>query len=69
MIATSAGILRSLVARTSRCGECIHKRSKSRDHEIVRAHKKVSQGHPKTPPKTCSVVKDPQVYLNQMLLQ
>ena len=37
------------------------KRSKSRDHEIVRAQKKVSKGCPKTPPKSCSVVIDPQV--------
>jgi hypothetical protein len=33
---------------------------KSRDHEIVRAQKKVSKGHPTTPPKSCSVVTDPQ---------
>jgi hypothetical protein len=30
------------------------------EHEIVRAHKKVSKGHPKTPPKSCSVVAYPQ---------
>ena len=46
-------------------------------HEIVRAQNKVSKGCPKTPPKSCSVVMDPQVYcevmceqaLNQMLFQ
>ena len=32
--------------------------SKSCDHEIVRAQKKVSKFHPKTPPKPCSVVTD-----------
>ena len=36
-------------------------RAKSRDHEIVRAQKKVSEGRPKTPPKSCSVVTDTQV--------
>jgi hypothetical protein len=36
-------------------------RAKSRDHEIVRAQKKVSKGRPNTPPKSCSVVIDPQV--------
>jgi hypothetical protein len=35
--------------------------SKSRDHKIVRAQKKVSKGRPKTPRKSGSVVKDPQV--------
>jgi hypothetical protein len=52
-------------------------RAKSRDHEIVRAQKKVSKGRPKTPPKSYSVVRDPQVYceaicdraLNQLLFQ
>jgi hypothetical protein len=36
--------------------------SKSRDHEIVRAQTKVSKGRPNTPPKSCTVVVDPQVY-------
>jgi hypothetical protein len=36
-------------------------RAKSRDHEIVRAQKKVSKGRPKTPPKSCNVVAEPQV--------
>ena len=36
-------------------------RAKSHDHEIVRAQKKVSKGHPNTPPTSCSVVMDPQV--------
>jgi hypothetical protein len=39
----------------------LHTRAKSRDHEIVRAQKKVSKGRPNTPPKSCSVVMDPQV--------
>ena len=39
----------------------LHTRAKSRDHEIVRAQKKVSEGHLKPPPKSCSVVTDPQV--------
>ena len=52
--------------------------AKSRDHEFVRAQKKVSKGpRPDTPPKSCSVVTDPQVLcgvicaraLNQMLFQ
>jgi hypothetical protein len=30
--------------------------AKSRDHEIVRAQKKVSEGRPNTPPKSCSSV-------------
>jgi hypothetical protein len=55
----------------------LHTRAKNRDHEILRAQKKVSKGHPMTPPKSCSVVMDPQVYceiirdqsLNQMLFQ
>jgi hypothetical protein len=38
-----------------------HKLAKSRDHEIVKARKKVSKGRPHTPPKSCSVVTDPQV--------
>ena len=42
--------------------EPLHTRAKSRDHEIVRAQKKVSKGHrPKRPPQPCSVVIDPQV--------
>ena len=36
-------------------------RPKSRDHEIVRAQKKVFKGHPNTPPKSYSVVRDPPV--------
>ena len=39
----------------------LHTRAKSHDHEIVRAQKKVSKGCPNTPPKSCSVVSDPQV--------
>jgi hypothetical protein len=39
----------------------LHTRAKSRDHEIVRAQKKVSKGCPKTPPRSCNVVMDPQV--------
>ena len=39
----------------------LHTRIKSRDHEIVRAQKKVSKGRPNTPSKSCSVVMDPQV--------
>ena len=39
----------------------LHTWAKSRDREIVRAQKKVSKGRPKTPPKSCSVVTDPQV--------
>jgi hypothetical protein len=38
----------------------LHTRAKSRDHDIVRAQKKVSKGRPNTPPKSCSVVTDPQ---------
>ena len=34
---------------------------KSRDHEIVRAQKKVSKGCLKTPLTSCSVITDPQV--------
>jgi hypothetical protein len=33
----------------------LHTWAKSRDHEIVRAQKKVTKGRPKTPPKSCSV--------------
>ena len=55
----------------------LHTRAKSCDHEIVRAQKKVAKGRPKAPPKSCSVVMDPQVWceaiwnwsLNQMLFQ
>ena len=36
-------------------------RAKGRDHEIVRAQKKVSKGRPNTPPTSCSVVTDVQV--------
>ena len=36
-------------------------RAKSHDHEIVGAIKKVFKGRPRTPPKSCSVVRDPQV--------
>ena len=39
----------------------LHTRAKSHDHEIVTAQKKVSKGRPKTPPKSCSVVTDPQI--------
>jgi hypothetical protein len=39
----------------------LHTQAKSRDHEIVRAQKKVSEGRSKAPPKSCSVVRDPQV--------
>jgi hypothetical protein len=39
----------------------LHTRAKSCDHEIVRAQKRVSKGRPNTPPKSCSVVTDPQV--------
>ena len=39
----------------------LHTRATSCDREIVRAHKKVFKDRPKTPPKSCSVVMDPQV--------
>jgi hypothetical protein len=39
----------------------LHTRAKSHDHKIVRAQKKVSKGRRKTPPKSCSVVTDPQM--------
>ena len=39
----------------------LHTRAKRRDHEIVRAQKKVSKGRLETPPKSCSAVTDPQV--------
>jgi hypothetical protein len=34
----------------------LHTRAKSRDHEIVKAQKKVSKGGPNTPRKSCSFV-------------
>jgi hypothetical protein len=34
----------------------------SRDHEFVRAQKKVSKGHPKTLPRSRSVITDPRLY-------
>ena len=54
-----------------------HTRAKSRDHEIVRAQKKVSKVRPNTPPKLCLVVTGPSsvvwshmwLALNQMLFQ
>ena len=39
----------------------LHTQAKSRDHEIVRAQKKVSKGYSNTPPKSCSVVTHPHV--------
>ena len=39
----------------------LHTRAKSRDHEILRAQKIVSKGRLNTPPKSCSMVMDPQV--------
>ena len=36
----------------------LHTWAKSRDHEIVRAQKKVLKGCPTTPPKSCSLVMD-----------
>ena len=39
----------------------LHTQAKSRDHEIVKAQKKVSKGRSTHPPKSCSVVMDPQV--------
>jgi hypothetical protein len=39
----------------------LHTQAKNRDHDIVRAQKKVSKRRPKTPPKSWSVVRDPQV--------
>ena len=48
--------------RSPTCDGCalgpLHTRAKSRDHEIVRARKKVSKGCPEAPPKSCSVVTD-----------
>jgi hypothetical protein len=51
--------------------------TKSRDREIVRTQKEVSKGRPNTPPNSCSVLTNPQVYcevmcnrsFNQMLFQ
>jgi hypothetical protein len=42
------------------CVRPVHTHAKCRDHEILRAQKKVSNGRPKRPPKSCSVVTDPQ---------
>ena len=39
----------------------LHTRAKSRDHEIVTAQKKVTEGRLDTPPRSCIVVTDPQV--------
>ena len=36
-----------------------HTPAKSRDHEIVRAERKVSKGRPETLPKSCSVITHP----------
>ena len=55
----------------------LHTRAKSRDHEMMRAPKKVPKGHPKTPSKSCRLVMEPRVQceairdraLNQMLFQ
>jgi hypothetical protein len=38
-----------------------HSEPRAMNPKIVRAQKKVSKGRPKTPPKSCSVVRDPQV--------
>jgi hypothetical protein len=40
----------------------LHTRAKSHDHEIVRAQKKASKGHLKTPLKSCSVFTNLQVW-------
>ena len=45
----------------------LHTRAKSHDHEIVRAQKKLSKGSPKTPPKSCIVVTDLQVYVKSYM--
>ena len=37
-------------------------RAMCRDHEIVRARKKLSKGRPNTPLESCHVITDPQVY-------
>jgi hypothetical protein len=55
----------------------LHTRAKSRDHEIVRAQKKLSKGRSNTPPTSYSAVIDPKVQceaicdraFNQMLFQ
>ena len=47
--------------RSSRPLGPLHTWAKSRDHEIVRAQKRVFKGRPKTSPKSCSVVTDSQV--------
>ena len=39
----------------------LHTRAISRDHETVRAQKKVSKGRPNTPPTSWSVATYPQV--------
>jgi hypothetical protein len=39
----------------------LHTRAKSRDHEIVGAKRKCPMAVPRPPPKSCSVVTDPQV--------
>ena len=39
----------------------LHTHAKSCDHDIVRAQKKVHEGRPKAPPKSCIVVTNPQV--------
>ena len=39
----------------------LHTRAKSRDHEIVRAQKRVPKRRLKSPPSSCRVVTDPQV--------
>ena len=39
----------------------LHTQAKSRDHETVRAQKKVSKRLPNTLSKSCTVVTDPQV--------
>ena len=44
-----------------RNGSVVQTQTKSRDHEIVRAPKESVQGHPKTPPKSQSVVANPQM--------
>ena len=40
----------------SRLKNPLHTRGKSRDHEIVRAQRKVARGRPNIPSKLCSVV-------------
>ena len=37
----------------------LHTQAKRRDHEIVQAQKRVSNGRSNTPPNLCSVVTDP----------